>query len=413
MDHVLETSGLKKVLSNALPSESDTLLALIAFKLLDGHENFYAERWFIGSYAQHLYPTAVLAPPRLSEFMRRLGQETTHRIFFDAYVPYLKAIPKASENVIIDGADLQNDLLLEDAGARQEATSDESRVTRVVERNTGLPVYFRYVADYYLDVRILRVTTAHLKARDAKVKHGLLDAGYCSKQNVKDLYDNDIPFLIRLPNNALAKRLIGAYGDDVLSEENAFEHGDRLIFLKRVAIDLFGHDAFAFIGVDFERQNEGEERRFREVVANRDKEQKENQKKEVEKHDLGFFALVSSEKLRTSEVSPLWRLRGTLERTFDLAKNEAAPAPGKPRDEEAVRGHLLLSFMAAALSVTVERKLKTRKKTAALPTVQALQAMRHIKGDIFPNFLVTSKPSQYADLIVNELKLTVPGIIDI
>ena len=36
------------------------------------------------------------------------------------------------------------------------------------------------------------------------VRHGILDAGYCSGKNIRDLYNNRIPFLIRLPNNALA-----------------------------------------------------------------------------------------------------------------------------------------------------------------------------------------------------------------
>jgi hypothetical protein len=417
LNHILEISGLKNVLSNVLPAENDTLLALMAFKLLDNNANCYAERWFHGSYAQYLYPNAVLASPRISEFMQRLGKEETKRAFFDAYIPYLKAIPDASENVIIDSAGLQNDIHFEYARVNNHngVISNEVRLIYVVERNAGIPVYFRYVAGNIVDVITLRVTVNHLKAQDLKVKHGLLDAGYCSEQNVNALYDNDIPFLIRLPNNALAKKLICDYSDDVRNDENVLVYGDRLIFMKRVTIDLFEHDAFAYIGVDFNRQHEEQEHRFRKVIANRGTNKKDNQKKEVDRdeNDMGFFVLVSSEMLETSEVLPLYYMRQTIEQTFDFAKNDVALVPVRTHTDETFRGHLMLSFMATVLLITVRRELKTSKKTAELPAVQALQAMRYIKCDVFQNFLVTTEPSKYANLIMKELKLNVPGIINI
>jgi transposase len=349
--------------------------------------------------------------------MQRLGKEETKRAFFAAYIPYLKAIPDASENVIIDSAGLQNDIHFEYTRVNNHngVISNEVRLIYVVERNTGLPVYFRYVAGNIVDVITLRVTVNHLKAQDLKVKHGLLDAGYCSEQNVNALYENDIPFLIRLPNNALAKKLICDYGDDVRSGENALVYGDRLIFMKRVTIDLFEHDAFAYIGIDFHRQNDEEEHLFRKVVENRGKKEKDNQKKEVNIDDkkMGFFVLVSSEMLETSEVLPLYYMRQTIEQTFDFAKNDVSLVPVRTHTDETFRGHLMLSFMATVMLITVKRELKTRKKTAKLPTVQALQDMRFIKCEVYQNFLVTSEPNKYANLIVKELKLNVPGLIKI
>ena len=113
LDQVLESSGLKELFAGVLPEESDTLLSLIAFKLLDSDANSYAGRWLAGSYAQYLYPKAALASPRISEFMGRLGREETKRAFFDAYTPYLKGIPEVSENVLIDSTGLPNDIHFE------------------------------------------------------------------------------------------------------------------------------------------------------------------------------------------------------------------------------------------------------------------------------------------------------------
>jgi hypothetical protein len=67
--------------------------------------------------------------------------------------------------------------------------------------------------------------------------------------------------------------------------------------------------------------------------------------------------------------------------------------------------------MATVVLITVKRVLKTRKKLAMMPAVQALRSLRYIKGEVFPHALVTSEPSKYANLIVNELKLEVLGKI--
>jgi transposase len=279
-----------------------------------------------------------------------------------------------------------------------------------VERNTGFPVYFRYVAGNIVDVITLRVTINHLKAQDMEVKHGILDAGYCSEKNINDLYDSNIPFLIRLPNNALAKKLIREHGADVHSVEYVLEYGNRLLFMKRVAIALFGHDCYAYIAIDFSRMNDEQERFYRKAAENR-----RNKKKDAEQQtgDMGYFVLISSEMLEISEVMPLYYMRQTIEQTFDFAKNDVALTPVRTHNDETFRGHLMLSFMATVLLIAVRRLMRTRKKISNIPATQALKAMRYIKCDVFEKSIVTSEPGKYANKIINELKLDVPGVINL
>ena len=412
LDHVMESSGLKGLFAGVLPKDSETLLSLIAFKLLDSNANVYAERWYSGSYAKYLYPSAALSSPRISEFMGRLGKEETKRAFFDTYVPYLKGIPDVSENVLIDSTGLPNDIHFDYSQINNHngVISREARLIYVVERNTGLPVYFRYVAGNIIDVTTLRVTINHLKAQGVDVKHGILDAGYCSEKNVNELYENSIPFLTRLPNNSLAKKMIKEFGADVMETQYALEYGDRLLFIKRVSLKLFGHDAFAYVSVDYDRMAGEQERYYRKAVESRAKNKPVS---ETENSKLGYFVMVSSEKLEPSEVMPLYYTRQTIEQTFDFAKNDVALLPIRSHTDETFRGHLLLSFMATVALITVKRLLKTRKKTAAMPAEQALQAMRYIKCDVFPRSIVTSEPGKHANLIIKELSLGVPSIIEL
>jgi transposase len=326
--------------------------------------------------------------------MERLGKEKTKRIFFDNYIPYLRQLSDVSENVLIDTTGLPNDIDFEYSQINNHngVFSRKARLIYVGERNTTLPVYFRYVSGNIVDVVTLRVTINHLKAQGIEVKHGILDAGYCSEKNIKDLFNNNISFLIRMPNNALATKLINIHGKDVYGAEYALEYGERLLFKKRVSVKLFDHECHAYIAVDFERMSGEQEHYYRKAIKERGKAQKKT--KPAKDSQFGYFVLISSEKLETSAVIPLYYMRQTIEQTFDFAKNDVALLPIRNHKDGTFRGHLLLSFMATVVLITVKRILKTRKKLATMPAIQALRAMRDIKGEVFPHALVTSSTTK-------------------
>jgi transposase len=242
-----------------------------------------------------------------------------------------------------------------------------------------------------------------------EVKHGILDAGYCSEKNIKELFNNNIPFLIRLPHKDLAKNLINNHGTDVCCAEYAVEYGERLLFMKRVSVNLFAQECYAYIAIDFERMTGEQEHYYRNAIKNRGKRKIKSET--LKDSPLGYFVLISSEKLEPSEVMPLYNMRQTIEQTFDLAKNDLALLSVRNHIDETFRGQLLLSFIATVVLIAVKRVLKSRNKLAMIPAVQALKSMRYIKGNVFPHAIVTSEPSKYANLIINELKLDVPGII--
>jgi transposase len=245
----------------------------------------------------------------------------------------------------------------------------------------------------------------HLKARNMEVKHGILDAGHHSARNIRDLYDSKIPFLIR-PPNALAKTLIKEHGTDVSCTKYALEYGNRLLSMKRVPLKLYDYDCYAYIALDFERMADEQERYYRKAVENREKKSTDA---EMPKDKFGYFVLISSEKLESSEVMPLYYMC----QTFDFAKNDVALMPVCGHNDATFRGHLLLSFMATVMLITVKRVLKTRKKLSMIPAVQSLRSMRYIKCDAFPCALVTSEPDKHANMLINELNLEIPGALNL
>jgi hypothetical protein len=412
LDYILENSGLKQLFAQTCLEDADTLLALISFRLLETDAHCYAQRWLEGSYARYLYPQASISSQRVSEFLARLGAEEAKRAFFDAYIPYMKGLLDLSENVLIDSTGLPNDIHFEYTRVNNHngAISRETRLIYVAERGTGLPVYFRYVAGNIVDVSTLRTTINQLKAQGVSVSHGILDAGYCSKKNFEALKAHGIPFLTRLPGNAVAKGLIERHGGDLLSKKHTLKYGDRLICMKRVGAQVYGQDCHAYIALDVGVMQD-EQKRYLEKSAKAAKKGKGMADEAMKR--LGCFVMVSSEALEASEVLPLYYMRQSIEQTFDLAKNDVDLVPLRTHTVETFRGHLLLCFMATVALITVRRYLATRKKLKDLCAKMVLKDMRFIKCDVFGQTLVMTEPSKNANLIINELKLALPDVLNL
>jgi transposase len=154
-----------------------------------------------------------------------------------------------------------------------------------VERNTGFPIFFRYVAGNIVDVSTLRVTLNLMKAYGIDIHHSILDAGYSSEANLLKLLEDGIPFLIRLPDNKATKNYIELHGKDVICETNSFKYGERRMFMKREIYNVANKICYAYIAVDFERQYEEQKKHFDRFESNK------NDKKKKSFNEYGYFLL--------------------------------------------------------------------------------------------------------------------------
>jgi hypothetical protein len=409
LDLILTSSGLKAVFKETCKNDADTLMSLISFKLLNGEANFYAERWWEGNYAKYIYPKARLQSQRISEFMGKLGEEGMKRAFFDMYVPYLKTIPGISYNLLIDSTGLPNDIRFDYAAISNHngVISRETRLIYVVERNTGIPIYYRFVAGNIVDVTTLRVTVNILKAQGIDVHHSILDAGYSSEKNLKGLLRLQIPFLTRLSDNQKTKKYLKEHSAGVMDEKNSFKYGERRVFMKQDIYDVGGIECYSYIAVDFERRHDEQSRYL-------DKQDEGKQKKNGRVMDeMGFFVLLSSVKMEVKDVLPLYYMRQNIEQTFDYAKNDVDLLPLRTHKPETFRGHLLLCFMATAALLTVKRQLRTIKKLENLCPRMALADMRYIKCEVYPQILVTTEGNKHSNLILSKLDLEAPDVINL
>ena len=409
---LLKTCGIYDIVSETLPKQEDTMMSLLGYRLLSSSSNRYAEDWWEGSYARILYPNARLRSQRISEFYRLLGEEAVHRGFFCRYIR--RFCHNRQAGVLIDSTGMPNDIHfpLAAVNTHNGVTSNETRLLLVVDRMSKMPLFFRYNAGNIVDVTTLRSTIAELEAFGVSVEYAIVDAGYYSADNVRSLYGDDdcgkaIPFLTRLGSNLkLYKQLVSEHVDSLVNADYMLLQRNRILSVKRVEVDLFGHLAYAYVAIDHARREEEITKYVRAALGSKCVSREDMNAVIREK---GVFILISSEEIETEEVMPLYYTRQAVEQVFDVSKNNADLLPLRVHSEETFRGHLLLSFISTVAFLLVNRMLKDTAYNAE----GAFLILGNQKCKVFDDRILPKEPNKKMNEIYKTLGITSPVSIPV
>jgi hypothetical protein len=240
------------------PQERDSLIALILFRIIEQKGYSSAYDWWSRDYIQYLCPYAKLKSQRISEFLAKIGTEKFFRDFFKNYIVFIKNLDNNS-NILIDSTGLPNSIKCPYTAINNHngKISKEIRLISVIDKVTGYPVYYRYVPGNIVDVKTLKNTIFELQEYGININRLILDAGYYSEENLKELYRLQIPFMTRMiPRYSIYDLLINKYAPNIIDHDNFIEYGSRNHFIKKVLIKLFDDQipVFAYICSDPEKK---------------------------------------------------------------------------------------------------------------------------------------------------------------
>jgi hypothetical protein len=396
---------------SVLPEHSDTLFALLFYRILtDKKACCHAQEWFEGNYARTLFPKARLQSQRISEFLADLGKEEVCRRFFQHYLKCLYGDSKTA-GILIDSSGVPNasKLSVTQISNHNGTVSLEARLIYVLDRKSGAPLYFRYCPGNIVDVSTLRTTLAELGQYGIEADYAIVDAGYFSEANIRELYQSHVRFITRLaPNRTLFKEAVTKHLPSLMTSKNAIRYGNRLLYMKKASVDLYGNEGFAYIGIDVDSRNQQMKRAAFEALDDglspKDMDSKMSR--------LGLFMLISSEDISKGEVLPLYYTRQQIEQVFDIGKNDADILPLRVQSEETFRGHLLLTFMATALLQRLQRDIiAKRKKKSRINPEGALMVLRNQKCKVFEKAIIPQEAVKSVNEIYSLLRIEFPTSI--
>lgn len=400
LNEFLKKTQIRDVLFKVFGNLTEYLLALIYYRLCYPSAMMYAKTWYQGSYVRFISKDIDLSSQRISEFLKAIGEERLQREYFKNHISLLA---NTNEGIIIDATSMPNQIHFpfNTWGYNDGGIDKQIRFLFVIDKKSSLPLYFRYLPGNIVDVSSLTTTIEELKKYDIKSSFALVDAGFYSEDNIKELYSEEIDFLTRLPSKrTLFKDLIKEAVPDIETFKNAVKYGDRILFIKQKKVDLFGYEGYAHIVLDPERK--GRETKKLLINAIEDKESDE-ENVEFELLKSGAMILVSSFEIEKKEVVPLYYMRQMVEKLIGFAKDDLDLIPLRVHREETLRGYLFLIFITLTIFVQMKKEIGDEYTVE-----EALLTMRNLKCKVYDNELIVQELAKQQKEIIEKLDIIVP-----
>ena len=368
LDRLLEEIGYLDVLKKVSCSNLDTLLSLISFYTLDSGVASRALAWHKQSYASYLYPKANLHEQRIAETLRKIGSPESFNQFISAHIKYILDNTDGDLSVLIDSTGLPNccNLPCTRLSVHEGEVNLEFRLIAVIQKSTGLPLYYEYIEGNIVDISTLERTVLLMSEYGCKIQYCIGDAGYCSPGIMERLVLSGIDFMTRLnPAYKLFKDTYEKNREQLLNDSGeclTVRYGNRLVRIIRekqtVGYDKENnkpHDGYVYLCLDVQARAS----KIDHLLSSKKAWGKttEELKKMMEKY--GVFAIVSTRDIPSDMLLSEYYVRQSVEQYFDFGKNYANYLPVQQHSEETMRGHLLLSFISTFIFVLINNRFGT------------------------------------------------------
>ncbi len=390
--------------------------SLMTYRLCNPGPMYNCQPWVEGTVLQTLVHKTLekaqrLSSQNISRVLAYLGKESVQRTFFSTYLKSEKLGAANGKKVIVDATSLPNQIKSDFNawGHSDDGIERQFRFHCVVDLKTKNPIYYRTVPGNITDVSTLETTIAELKAFGVESSFALLDAGFCSANNLKYLYGHGIDFLTRIPaSRVVYKDMIKTHAAGLESLENALKYGKRVLFGKTVKTFLYGNEGYVYIILDPTKKAKD----ITQLIEERDGADKSNQRDEecdaFTFSRAGIFMLASSKEIPIQDVMGSYYMRQTVEQVFGYSKDDLDMLPIRRHSEATIRGYLFLQFLLLVVFLELRRLLEQK-----FTVEQALLHARQLKCKIFPNQIVVQEPTRKQKDIFKACSIIVPTSLGI
>ena len=411
----LHVTGFLKIIDKVSYGNPDTFHAMVLFYVLSSVANCDAINWFEGSIVKLLYPKANMTIQRLSGFLESIGNIDNIIAFEKEYIPYIYSHYSNSHGILIDSTELANSIhfwMTQTCNCNGNI-SNEMRMIYVVQKTTGLPLFYQPVPGNSVDVSTLERTLLHLESLNIEIDEALMDCGYSSKDNLDLFYGSDhtvkINYITRVKSNDQSfVGMIHRHLSTLESAENFIKYQDLYLFIVHEQIMVGRNEdnpATIYLGLDTARMSDEQRKLFKR--ANKDHLSVEQVFQLMQGE--GLFGLISGRELSNDEILPCYYQRQDAEQIFDFAKNYTRLLPLRVRNEMTLSGHLFMSYIATILVKMLQLQLKTQDMYLG----SRLVTLRNLKCTIYSQRIVVDNPQKVVKDTFASLKISVPASLPI
>ncbi len=397
----LRQSGIEKLLREAYGGDiSEAIKVMVAYRLCEGGAMKNIEYWQEGNVIGVMTRAERISSQKVSRLFKGIGKEGRQREFFRRYI---REYFKGSEGIIIDSTALPNEIGIgiTDWGYSDSEINKQMKLISVIDRDSGMPMYYRYVGGNIVDVKVLSLTIEEIRKYGIGSSVVIVDAGFFSEENLREMNGRGIDYLIRVPSGRVFyKELITGHGVDIERAKNAVRYGQRIMFIKGVEVELYGKKGYGYIVLDPERKGREIRRVMLEVIEDGIERDEEIEWKVSTR---GMMVLFSSFPIEKERVVEMYYMRTKVEQLFGYSKDDLQLLPLRVHTEEGLRGYLFLMFITVVVYKLLKDALKNKYTVE-----EALLIMRNLKCKVYDDEILVTEPNKRQNEISSLLNIIMP-----
>ena len=363
LDQLIKGIGYDQVIDKIAFGNRDTLYAMIQQYALEGRASTQAYTWYRSSYASYLYPKANLATQRISDLLKSVGRPENRRAFLEEHIKYVLESTDKDLCVLIDSTGMPNscDIPITCVSKHEGDVNIEFRLIAVVQKRTGLPLFYEVVAGNIVDITTLEHTITKIENYGMRVSYVIGDAGYCCPRVIERLLLHGIDFMTRLaPQYKLFKNAVKNHMEELDNPKSLTKFKGRCVrivkFSEEIAMDIeTGEMKSCFIYLC--RDELGYHSKSKHLFASDKAATMTSQELTEAAERMGLFAIISTEDLPAEDLLPEYYIRQNIEQYFDFGKNYANFLPVRQHSVPAINGHLLISFIVTFIVILIKNRL--------------------------------------------------------
>ena len=341
----------------------DRLHSMFLYYSLCNRANRYAENWYMHSFAKYLYPKANLVHQRISEFLSAIGTPENVREFLNHHIEYVLDATDQEKCVLIDSTGCPNkcSLYVTRVSVHEGQVNVEFRVIVVVQKSTGLPLYYKIIPGNVVDIRTVEYVIRIMKNLGCEVEYVIGDAGYCCPSIMERMIWAGVEFMTRLcPHFNLFKNLAKSHLVELERPENLTDYHGRKVYILKLK-EVIAHEKETGNPVEGNvylcRDIQAQHSKIDHLMNSKKFSSMTNEEFLAACEKLGLFAIVTTRDLPADEVLPEYYIRQAIEQFFDFAKNFGCFLPVRCQSMETLSGHMLLAFAVTFIVCLIEYRL--------------------------------------------------------
>lgn len=393
---VSEKIGVKKILAEIFPDDFDDILNLCYHQISDETPDYLFKYWFEQNYLPN---SKNMSSTKISELYTKIGNSQSEiKLFIQKWIEHLNPIETIYYDITSFSSYSTNNDFIEWGYNRDNEKLAQINLGLLYCKESSLPIFYRTFQGSLTDVTTLKSTIKYLSGFGLKDFLLVLDRGFFSTSNILKLSNQkeaNISFIQPLPFSLKkVKELAKKYSKETSDYHNAFLYNDSLLYHSQDTITFEDKifDAHIFLNEKTKQEqkesflkslliiedrlksksfsNLKEYKKFKEneiPIKFRDyfKWRKSDGKIEKNRKTIneylsknGIFVIANNSNLDKLQIIDYYRNKDSIEKVFDVVKNELLGKRLRAHTKESSEGRLFVKFITAIIYSSISKIMK-------------------------------------------------------